>query len=534
MTPPARPRHAGGAALVASGILLSRIFGLVRSRLIGHFLGTSGAADALTAAIRIPNVLQNLFGEGVLSASFIPVYARLRAAGDHEEAGRVAGAVGALLALTSAVLVLAGIVLTPYAIPFIAGGFTGEKRDLTVLLVQVMFPGVGLLVMSAWSLGILNSHGRFFLSYASPVAMNVVMIATLLWQGPALASAPAGQPRLALYLAVASVVGSAAQFLVQLPAVWRLDRQMRFDLAARNPNVLAVLATFVPVFIGRGVVQVSAYADGLIASFVSDGAVALLGYAQVIAILPVSLFGMSVSAAALPAMSGERGNDDEVSSAVRRRLDDGLHRIAFYVVPSAMAFFAFGDVVGGLLFQTGHFSPVETRWLWAVLAGSGVGLLAGTLGRLYASTWYALRDTRTPLRFAMLRVMLTVALGLLASLRLPRALGVDPRWGVAGLTASAGVAAWVEFLLLRRSLDRRIGAGGVSRRYLLTLWAAASAAALPVWVVKWYGGPGHPVVVGLAGLTLYGAAYFAVTARAGIPEAESFWGRVGRLTGRRA
>jgi putative peptidoglycan lipid II flippase len=534
VTPAARPRTSGGAALVASGILLSRVFGLVRNRLVGHFLGTGTAADALAAAIRIPNVLQNLFGEGVLSASFIPVYARLCAAGDDEEAGRVAGAIGALLALTSAVLVLVGIALAPYAIPLIAGGFTGEKRALTILLVQVMFPGVGLLVLSAWSLGILNSHRRFFLSYASPVAMNLVMIATLLWKGPSLAASGEGQARLVLYLAWASVIGSAAQFGVQLPTVWRIDRKLRFDLAIRNANVLAVLASFVPVFVGRGVVQISAYADGLIASFVSDGAVALLGYAQVISILPVSLFGMSVAAAELPAMSGEIGSHSEVAAVLRQRLDDGLHRIAFYVVPSAMAFFALGDVVGGLLYQTGRFSPEETRWLWTVLAGSGVGLLAGTLGRLYASTWYALRDTRTPLYFAIVRVLLTVALGLVASLWAPRALGVDARWGVAGLTASAGVASWVEFFLLRRSLERRLGAGGMDRAYLLKLWGAAALAAVPAWAVKWYGGLSHPVLIGAAGLSLYGAAYFAASASVGIPEARAFWGRVARLLGRRS
>lgn len=530
----ARPRSSGGAALIASGILVSRVFGLVRNRLIGHYLGTGAAADALTAAIRIPNILQNLFGEGVLSASFIPVYARLCAAGDEQEAGRVAGAIGALLALTSAVLVLVGIALAPYAIPLIAGGFTGEKRDLTILLVQVMFPGVGLLVLSAWSLGILNSHGRFFLSYASPVAMNVVMIAALLWKGPALADAGRGQAQLALYLAWASVLGSAAQFAVQLPTVWRVERKLRFDLALRNTHVLAVLATFVPVFLGRGVVQISAYADGLMASFVSDGAVALLGYAQVIAVLPVSLFGMSVAAAELPAMSGELGSDSDVAASLRRRLDDGLHRIAFYVIPSAMAFFALGDVVGGLLYQTGRFSADETRWLWTVLAGSSVGLLAGTLGRLYASTWYALRNTRTPLYFAIVRVLLTIALGLVAALWAPRALDIDPRWGVAGLTASAGVAAWVEYSLLRRSLERRLGAGGVDRRYLITLWAVAAVAALPAWGVKWYGGPTHPVLVGVGGLSLYGAAYFALSAAAGVPEARAFWGRLQRLMGRRA
>ncbi|MCX5763485.1 MAG: murein biosynthesis integral membrane protein MurJ, partial [Gemmatimonadetes bacterium] len=269
-------RSSGGAALVAAGILLSRLFGLVRGRLLAHYLGVSAVNDALQAAIRIPNILQNLFGEGVLSASFIPVYARLLAQGDEEEAGKVAGAIGALLALTSTVLVLVGIVAAPYVIPLIAGGFTGEKRDLTILLVQIMFPGVGLLVMSAWALGVLNAHRKFFLSYASPVAMNVVMITVLVWRGPELAESIGGAVQLVTLVAWASVVGSMAQVAVQLPTLLRVERRLRLSLAVGNRNVRAILSNFLPVFIGRGVVQISAYADGLIASFVSNGAVTLL------------------------------------------------------------------------------------------------------------------------------------------------------------------------------------------------------------------------------------------------------------------
>ena len=521
----------GGAALIATGILLSRIFGLVRNRLIGHFLGAGMPAEAFFAAIRIPNFLQNMFGEGVLSASFIPVYARLIAEGNDEEAGRVAGAVGTLLALTSAVIVLLGIVAAPYAIPLIAPGFTGEKRELTILLVQIMFPGVGLLVLSAWSLGVLNSHRKFFLSYASPVAMNLVMIGTLLWFGPQFAIDSAAQVRLVALLAWASVVGSALQLFVQLPTVIRVERRLRAEFAVGNPQVRTVLKNFIPVFIGRGVVQISAYADGWLASFAIAGAVPVLGYAQVIAILPVSLFGMSVSAAALPAMSGELGTDEAVSAALRSRLHDGLHRIAFYVVPSSMAFLALGDIVVGVLFQSGQFTRGLTVWTWTVIAGSAVGLLASTLGRLYSSAWYAMRDTRTPLKYAMIRVVLTVALGYVAALKLPAWLGVDPLWSVAGLTASAGVAAWVEFVLLRRSIARRIGPVGVDGRYVGTLWLAAGIAALPALGIKWMIGVDHPLILGLVALPIYGAGYFALCAGFKLPEAAAVFGRLGRLVG---
>src|SRR4029077_7855407 len=157
------------AFLVAAGIFLSRIAGLVRERAIAHYMSNSLAADALRRAERIPDILQNLFGEGVLSASFIPVYARLVAQKEEEESGRVAGAILSLLAIAVAVLVLAGVFTAPWIIDVIVPGFKGETRVLTIRLVRILFPGVGLLVMSAWCLGILNSHRRFFLSYVSSV-----------------------------------------------------------------------------------------------------------------------------------------------------------------------------------------------------------------------------------------------------------------------------------------------------------------------------------------------------------------------------
>src|ERR1017187_5846543 len=238
-----RNKQGGGATLVAAGIFLSRIMGLVRTRVFTHFLGTSDSADAFSAAIKIPNFLQNLFGEGVLSASFIPVYARLLAEGDEEEAGRVAGAVFSLLALVSTVLVAVGVLAAPYLIDLLTPGFTGDKKLLTIKLVQVMFPGVGLLVLSAWCLGILNSHGRFFLSYASPVAWNVVMIAALLVFGGKVL-----QPNLVLLVAVASVGGAVLQLAVQLPTLFTLERKMRVSLGVHAANVRVVITNFAPVF----------------------------------------------------------------------------------------------------------------------------------------------------------------------------------------------------------------------------------------------------------------------------------------------
>ncbi len=507
--------------MVAAGILLSRLVGLVRNRVFAHYFGTSDAADAFNAAFRIPNVLQNLFGEGVLSASFIPVYAGLRSRGEEAEARRVAGAVAALLGLVSAVLVLVGVLLTPWLIAVIAPGFTGEKRDLTIRLVRILFPGAGLLVLSAWCLGVLNSHRRFFLSYSAPVLWNLAIIAALIGFGRGTPQYP-----LAEIAAWASVVGSLLQFGIQLPAVRGLLGGLRPRLATGSAPVAEVLRNFGPVFVGRGVVQISAYVDTVLASLLPTGAVAGLSYAQVLYTLPVSLFGMSVSAAELPAMASAVGTEAERGAYLRGRLDTGLRQIAFFVVPSAMAFLALGDVVAGALYQSGAFTRAMTVYVWGILAGSAVGLLASTMGRLYASTYYALHDTRTPLRFAVLRVVLTIGLGYLFALPLPVALGVDPRWGAAGLTASAGMAGWVEFVLLRRALNRRIGSTGLPVPLTARLWGAAAVAAGAAWGIRVALPTDHPLLAALAVLAAYGAVYVFITDRLGLPEAASLLRRL--------
>jgi putative peptidoglycan lipid II flippase len=277
--------------------------------------------------------------------------------------------------------------------------------------------------------------------------------------------------------------------------------------------------------VARGVTQISAYIDTLIASFLPLGAVASLAYAQMLYTLPVSLFGMSVSAAELPAMSSALGDDAEVHAYLRHRLSGGLRQIAFFVVPSAMAFLAIGHALAALLFQSGRFSADDSLTVWSILAGSAVGLLAGTLGRLYSSTFYALRDTRTPLRAGILRVALTIMLGWFAALRLPQLAGYDLRWGAAGLTASAGVAAWVEFTLLRRALNRRIGSTGVPAAFVLRLWGAAIVAAGAAWAVLTWLPISNPKVRGAAAAGTFGVAYLLVCLGMGLPEARTLLGR---------
>jgi len=475
--------------LVASGILLSRIAGLVREQVYAHFLGTSPASGAFKAALRIPNLLQNLLGEGVLSASFIPVYARLQAEGKTELAGRVAGVVGALLALVVGVLSALGAMATPWMVDLVAPGFTGQARALTIDIVRILFPGTGLLVLSAWCLGILNSHRKFFLSYVAPVVWNAAMIATLLIFG---GKRSGGE--LAVLLAWGMVVGALLQLLLQLPFVFRHDREIRFALTTSLAPVRTVFKNLGPVAAGRGVVQLSAYVDSVLASFLGTAAVAGLSFAQTLYLLPISLFGMSIAAAELPNMSGvagSAGSEEEIARTLREKLATGLGRVAFFVVPTVLAFLLLGDLLITALFQSGKFTAADSQFVAYVLAGSTVGLLAACLGRLYASTFYALGDPRTPFRIAIVRVSLTAVLGVLfafplrplfvaalvkVGLPIPAVEGGALALGAVGLTASAGIAAWIEFLLLRRKLGARIGRVALSGSLQGRLWGSASIA----------------------------------------------------------
>lgn len=539
--------------MVAIGILASRVAGLVRQRVIAHFLGQSTyAADAFFAAFRIPNFLQNLFGEGVLSASMIPEYSRLLAAGRREDARRLAGAVGGLLGALVLIMVVAGVFAAPLLVGAIVPGFTGERRMLAITLVRILFPGVGALVMSAWCLAILNSHRRFLLSYTAPVVWNLAIIAATL------IAARRGLPSEALvvWTCWGAVTGSVLQLAVQLPTLLALTGGVPLTFHARDSRVRTVIRNFGPVFLSRGVVQISAFIDAMIASLLPVGAVAVISNTQTLYLLPVSLFGMSVAAAELPELSEEAGEaeaaehaaqghakrgisgeanviDPARAESLRRRISAGSDRIAFFIVPSGAAFMALGHLIAGLVLQSGAFSQRDSYWVWATLAGSSVGLLANSQGRLLASTYYALGDTRRPLWFAVVRVAFTLVLGLIAALYGPRLFGVDPRWGTAGLTASAGVAGWIEFVLLRRTLSQWIGPFGLSAGLLPRLWGAAIAAAAGGWGVHLL--LGSHAMHGLARmaeaalvLSVFTGIYAAATLALGVSTARSLLQRLTR------
>jgi putative peptidoglycan lipid II flippase len=489
--------------MVAAGILFSRILGFVRERVFAHYFGNSSAADAFRAALKIPNLVRNLLGEGTLSASFIPVYARAAERGDARAARALAGATLGLLTAITAVSALLGIWLAPAITDFVAFGFPPETRDLTVRLVRILFPMTGLMVVSGWCLGILNTHGRFFLPYAAPAVWNIAGIAAL-W-GAASWRPGATTEDLAVALAWGTLVGSLLQVGIQLPTCARLLQGLPLSLDHRNQELRAVLRSWVPVMIGAGVAQLASIVDTQLGSLTGPGGVAALGYAQLLQTLPISLFGVSVAAASLPDLSRE-ADGETGRQLLRDRLGAGFSRIFFFVCPVGLAYIVLGRPLVAALFQTGRFGTLETEVVSGVLAAYGVGLLGFATVKLFASGYYALRDTRTPVLVAATSLAVGAGLSLLFMYR--------TSYGVAGIAFGSSLAAFLNTILHLVGLDRRLGITIVGRGErvavgqvaLASIVAASAGLGVLSLAARWHPIPAAAAIYGVFGLSYLVAA----------------------------
>lgn len=499
----ARPGGSRAATFVGAGIFLSRLFGFVRERVFAHFFGTSDFADAWRAALRMPNVIQNLLGEGTLSASMIPVYASFLEEGKEEEAGRFAGAALGILTVVAGALVLLGILLAPLFVPIFIWKWDPQKQALTVTLVRILFPMTGILVISAWALGILNSHRRFFVSYVAPVFWNIAQIAAMVAGG---AYFVLGERDLVVVLAWGALVGGILQFGVQVPFVLRHLHGFRLSLGRKVEGVGEAIRNFGPVVAARGVVNLSGWLDLILAALLVDGAVAVLGYAQTFYMLPISLFGMSVAASELPELSRMR---DEDRGVLGERVSRALRRVSFFLLPSVAAYLALGDVVVAALYETGAFGPAQSLITWAVLAAYSLGLAASARSRVLSSVFYALRDTKTPAKIAYLRVAVSATVGIALMIPLDAYGFQRLRLGAAGLALGAAVGAWLEYALLRRALAGHIGEHGPGLSPLIRMSLAAALAAGAGVGVQLLAPPAHPMVLALETLLPFGVVYLA-------------------------
>lgn len=528
---PEDPGRGRAALFVGAGIFSSRVSGFVREATLAYFFGSSAVADVWRAALRTPNVLQNLLGEGTLSASFIPVYAEFLEEGREEDAGRFAGAVLGILSVVAGGLALLGVLVAPWLVRLLFFDWEPWMQELAVRIIRIFFPMTAVLVLSAWAVGVLNTHRRFFVSYVAPVFWNLAMVVAMVVFGAGIGLEAVGEDAdLVVLTAWGALVGGAAQLGFQAPWVVKHLRHFRISLGRRVAGVGEAIRNFVPVVTARGVVNLSGWIDVILAAQLAVGAVAVLGYAQILYVLPISLFAMSVAASELPELSRQRQAARRVLAA---QVSAALRRIAYFVVPSTLAYLFLGDVLTAALFQRGEFGEADSLVVYGVLACYAVGLPASSGSRALSSAFYALRDTRTPARVAYLRVALSIVLGV--SLMFPLdAFGVGRlRFGAAGLALGASAAAWLEYGLLRARLARAIGPHGpgsdmVTRSLLAaTLAAGAGVAVLLVLPVI---PPGAGLLAGLTGLSVdivsppvraletvvpFGVVYLAVAALLG-------------------
>ena len=549
---PRRSRARTGAA----GIFSSRILGLVREGVVTNFLGLSAHADVLQAAFRAPNVLQNLLGEGSISAAFIPVYSRFLKEGRREDAGRFAGAVFSLLVVMVSALVLIGIALarpmvsvllfdwTGDAALVAAGEMTVDRLELTIQAVRIVLPMVGILVLSAWALGILNSHRRFFVPYFAPVVWNAAIITGLVVGagavGSGLAAGDADALTSILFAAiVGALVGGVLQFCVQLPFVMRAMKGFRLSLSTRVEGVKTAIAAFGPAVAGRGVSQVSAYVDLFLVSFLATGAMAALRPALVLYLLPISLFGLSVAAAELPELarmeSGGWGKFlDRLQASVRQSM--------FLTMPTAIGYLSVGFLVVGVCYRRGAFGLEENYLVWAVLFAYSLGLVATTASRLLQNAFWALGNTRTPAKIAGVRLVLSVLVAvplmfLLDQWMVTEVVGLAPsdsqlKFGAVGLGLGSAVAAWIELWRLYAALQKRVDGFALPWRAILAMACvalAAAAASLGLWWLL----PAWPLL--FKAVTIIGCfavIYLGIARFLAFPELKTWAGRIRQRIGR--
>ena len=516
------------ALLVGAGVTLSRLSGLIRELVFAGLLGTRVAADAFKAALQIPGLLQNILGEGTLSASFVPVYSQLIDKSgnkpDHDS-GTVAGVILSALALLTGVIVFVGIVAARPITRILLPVLPDETFELTVDLVRVMWAGLGFIVLSAWCLGVLNAHRKFFLSFAAPIVWNAaqIILAIVAWSNGWTDS------EIAKTAAWGVLLGGFLQFAIQLPAVFKVATSIRLNMQIRLDPVRDIFRRFSPAILGRGVVQLSAFFDLFLAGFLAAGAFSGLAIAQILYLLPIGIFVMSVVSADLPELSRDQGEP----SKVIRRLEVSQERIMFYIAFSGIAFITIGKPLIGALFQRGAFSSEDTLFVWLILCAYSLGLFASGISRLLQNACYAAGDTKGPAKFAALRVCISGAIGVALMFQFDR-LAIDvnqfvkigdlPSFkplpeairsndmspqalGAIGLALGSACGSWVEYAYLKKRVTKSLPDSyrlpKATRTLSLPLLASGSSGAILAWALNGI----HPLILGPSLLLFTGLMY---------------------------
>ncbi len=442
-------RSARAAGKVSIAVLLSRILGLVRDQFFAKLFGAGLYNDAWLVAFRIPNLLRDLFAEGALSAAFLPTFTEALRKEGRPQAWHLANLVFSLLLIVLGVLTLLLFLFSDLCVNLLAAGFSEVpgKVEITSILIKILAPFLLLVALASVAMGVLNALNHYFLPALAPALFNIALIVTAIFGVPLFESAGI----LPIYaMGVGAIVGGILQFAVQWPIMRREGFRFGFRIDWGHPGIRRIRRLLGPAVIGVSAVQINVLVNTQLASFLQDnGPVSWLSYAFRIMYLPIGLFGVAVGVVNLREVSVyvAQGRFDELKETVA----NSVKLVSFLSIPSTIGLIVLAGPIVRLLFQRGDFTPADTHFTaWALIAYS-VGLFAYSCNKVYVPTFYALDDTKTPVRISLFAVATNLVVNLILIATFPD----DYRF--VGLAMGTAVSVSVSNSLLSYRLRRRLG-----------------------------------------------------------------------------
>jgi putative peptidoglycan lipid II flippase len=462
-------RLARSAGTVGAATLSSRLLGLVRDAVQGHYFGTSAAADAFGVATRIPTLLRDLFAEGAMSAAFVPTFTRHLERHGRDAAFRLGSQVLNGLVLLTLGLVVAGIFLAGPLVDYYTQFTDPDTIRLTVLLTQINLPFLTLIAVAAALMGMLNGVRRFFVPAISPALLNVCFILSTALLTPVFMSRGI-EPAMAL--SIGMLTGGVAQILVQVPAIWREGYRHRWVLKPADPALREVLLLMGPGSIGVAAAQVNLLVNTLLATS-QEGAVAALQYAFRMIYMPIGIIGVSIATAAIPQIARRASALDY--DGMRATVSWGIRLMLMLSVPATVGLMVLAVPIVELIYERGAFTSESTTMVAEALLFYSPGIVGYSVVKIVSPCFYALQDARTPIRVSLITIAVNLVLNLV----------LNAWMGFPGLALGTAIAANVNAVLLLVLLSRRLG--GVDGRRLWRSLASIVVAAAIMGLAAWGG-----------------------------------------------
>lgn len=394
------------SVVVSVMTMLSRILGMVRDMVVASYFGAGASADAFFVAFKIPNFLRRLFAEGAFAQAFVPVLSEYREKRSFAEVKQLVDRTAGMLGLILTALTALGVVMSPYLIMLFAPGFHDEpsKMQLAGELLRITFPYLLLISLTAFCGGILNSYGRFAVPAFTPVLLNVSMIASTVFLTPFFA-----EPVMALAWGV--FIAGVAQLLFQMPFLWKMRLLPRPRVVANDPGVKRIMLLMLPALFGVSVSQINLLLDTVLASFLQTGSVSWLYYADRLSELPLGAFGIAIGTVILPALSRHHSTakPEEFSATI----DWALRMVLLVGVPAALALAILAEPLIATLFLYGAMTAHDVTQAAAALQAYALGVLTFMLIKVLAPGFFARQDLKTPVRIAIICMVVNMALNLI-------------------------------------------------------------------------------------------------------------------------